>query len=116
LTGRWGKGTAGLICTGVLSAAWAGANGQAAGANGQAAGANAPSYTFQNSESSAVEHEKLMTKQQAKELLDSVDTIMAFASADTGLAGVPHVKRKLISRDEVTGLNRMSRSRCWRMS
>ncbi len=43
-----------------------------------------------------------MTKQQAKELFDSVDTIMAFASNDTGLPGVPHVKRKLISRDEVT--------------
>jgi hypothetical protein len=43
----------------------------------------------------------LMTKQQAKELFDSVDQIMAFASADTGLPGVPHVKRRLVSREEV---------------
>ena len=45
--------------------------------------------------------EKIMTKQQSKELLESVDQIMAFASKDTGLPGVPHVKRKLVSRDEV---------------
>ena len=44
----------------------------------------------------------VMTKQQAKELFDSVDEIMAFASKDSGLPEVPHVKRKLVSREEVT--------------
>ena len=43
----------------------------------------------------------LMTRQQTRELFDSVDSIMAFASKDTGLPGVPHVKRRLVSRDEV---------------
>jgi hypothetical protein len=43
----------------------------------------------------------IMTRQQAKELLSSVDTVMGFVSADTGLPAVPHVKRRLISRDEV---------------
>ena len=42
-----------------------------------------------------------MTRQQSKELLESVDQIMDFASKDTGLAPMPHVKRRLISRDEV---------------
>ena len=44
---------------------------------------------------------KPMTKEQAKELLASVDQIMDFASKDTGMPGVPHVKRRLISRGEV---------------
>ena len=46
--------------------------------------------------------EVVMTKEQAKELFDSVDEIMKFAAADTGLAAVPHVKRKLVTRDEVS--------------
>ncbi len=45
--------------------------------------------------------EKTMTKQQAKELFASVDQIMGFASKDTALAAMPHVKRRLVSRDEV---------------
>jgi len=47
------------------------------------------------------EKQTIMTKKQAKELFDSVDQIMTFVSADSGLAGVPHVKRRLVSRDEV---------------
>lgn len=46
--------------------------------------------------------EKVMTKQQAKELFDSVDEIMAFAADETGLPGVAKVKRKLVTREEVT--------------
>ena len=46
--------------------------------------------------------EKVMTAQEAKELFASVDEIMAFAAKDTGLAPVVHVKRKLLTRDEVT--------------
>jgi hypothetical protein len=46
--------------------------------------------------------EKVMTPEEAKELFASVDEIMAFAAQDTGLPGVPHVKRKLLTRDEVT--------------
>lgn len=45
--------------------------------------------------------EVVMTKEQAKELFDSVDEIMKFAAADTDLPAVPHVKRKLVTRDEV---------------
>ncbi len=43
-----------------------------------------------------------MTKEQAKELFKSVDEILAFVSSDTKLPIVHPVKRKLISRDEVT--------------
>jgi hypothetical protein len=42
-----------------------------------------------------------MTPAEAKELFASVDQIMAFAAKDTGLPGVPHVKRRLLNRDEV---------------
>ena len=45
--------------------------------------------------------EKVMTKEQAAVLLKSVDDIMAFAAADSALPGVPHVKRRLVTRDEV---------------
>ncbi len=45
--------------------------------------------------------EKIITKQQAAVLLKSVDDIMAFAAQDTALPGVPHVKRRLVTRDEV---------------
>ena len=44
----------------------------------------------------------IMSRQQSKDLLDSVDSIMTFAAKDTGLAMVPHLKRRLISRQEVT--------------
>ncbi len=43
-----------------------------------------------------------MTKQQAKELFRSVDEILSFASSDTNLPIEHPVKRKLISREEVT--------------
>jgi hypothetical protein len=43
-----------------------------------------------------------MTKEQAKELFRSVDDILNFVSKDTGLTIQHSVKRKLISRDEVT--------------
>ena len=46
--------------------------------------------------------EKVMTKQQGKELLDSVDTLMTFVSSDTGLPPVVKVKRRLVTRDEVS--------------
>jgi hypothetical protein len=100
LTGRWVLGAAALLCAGVVSEPW-----DVAAA--QAAGVNAPSYTFQDSGSGPAQgadstgKETIMTRQQAKELFASVDKIMAFASNDTGLPGVPHVKRKLVSRDEV---------------
>ena len=42
-----------------------------------------------------------MTKEQAKELFQSVDEILSFVSSDTKLPIVHPVKRKLISRDEV---------------
>jgi hypothetical protein len=72
--------------------------------------ANAPRYSFpdhadsQAAGSSApdsADKPTLMTKEQAKELFRSVDEIMGFASQDTGLPGVPHVKRRLVSREEV---------------
>jgi len=43
-----------------------------------------------------------MTKEQAKELFRSVDQILSFVSKDTKLPIEHGVKRKLISRDEVT--------------
>ena len=43
-----------------------------------------------------------MTKEQAKELFRSVDEILSFVSTDTKLPIKHSVKRKLISRDEVT--------------
>src|SRR5215469_8129542 len=43
-----------------------------------------------------------MTKEQAKELFRSVDEILSFVSGDTKLPVKHSVKRKLISRDEVT--------------
>ena len=43
-----------------------------------------------------------MTPQQARELFSSVDEIMAFASNDTGLAPVVKVKRRLLTRAEVS--------------
>ena len=45
--------------------------------------------------------EVVMTPAQAKELLASVDEIMAFVAKDTALPGVPNVKRRLVTRDEV---------------
>ncbi len=43
-----------------------------------------------------------MTQEQAKELFRSVDEILGFVSSDTKLPIDHSVKRKLISRDEVT--------------
>jgi hypothetical protein len=43
-----------------------------------------------------------LTRDQAKELFRSVDEILSFASKDTDLPIVHSVKRKLITRDEVT--------------
>ena len=43
-----------------------------------------------------------MTKAQRKELLDSVDTMLQFVSTDTALPIRHKVKRKLISREQVT--------------
>lgn len=43
-----------------------------------------------------------ISPEQAKELFNSVDEILKFASADTGLPIKRQVKRRLITRDEVT--------------
>ena len=42
-----------------------------------------------------------MTREQRKQLLDSVDTMLEFVSQDTALPIRQQVKRKLLSRDEV---------------
>jgi hypothetical protein len=52
--------------------------------------------------SSTKDSAKPMTKDQAKELFRSVDEILTFVSTDTKLPIMHPVKRKLISRDEVT--------------
>jgi hypothetical protein len=44
----------------------------------------------------------VMTREQGQKLLNSVDAVMAFDSEDTGLATVLNVKRRLVTRDEVT--------------
>jgi hypothetical protein len=104
LTGRWVLGAVVVLCAGALYEPLSAATAQ--GGPSKDSGVNAPSYSFQDAGASpsqgAGDKETVMTKQQAKELFDSVDKIMAFASNDTGLPGVPHVKRKLISRDEVS--------------
>ena len=99
----WGAGA--VLFSGVLGGAWTAAAGQSSPS--KADGVNASSYTFQDAGAAPAQgadsgsKETIMTKQQAKELFDSVDKIMTFASNDTGLPGVPHVKRRLVSRDEV---------------
>jgi hypothetical protein len=52
--------------------------------------------------------DKIITREQAAVLLKSVDDIMAFAAEDTALPGVPHVKRRLVTRDEVAAYLRKS--------
>ncbi|HTH53434.1 MAG TPA: hypothetical protein VL495_05760 [Edaphobacter sp.] len=59
--------------------------------------AQTPGQNQDNKQSSAP-----MTKEQAKELFRSVDEILNFASQDTKLPIKHRVKRKLISRDEIT--------------
>jgi hypothetical protein len=54
------------------------------------------------SDGKPAEPEKLMTRQQTQELFTSVDSIMAFASKDSALPAVEHVKRRILGRDEVT--------------
>jgi hypothetical protein len=51
---------------------------------------------------SAPKSDTIITKQQAKELFESVDQIMQFAAADSGLPAVEKVKRRLVTRDEVS--------------
>lgn len=46
--------------------------------------------------------DKVMTREQGQRLLDSVDGVMSFDSDDTGLAPLLHVKRRLVTREEVT--------------
>lgn len=93
-----------MLCAGVLNGMPAA--GQAIGTNA-VNGIHPASSTYQSTYAppapaqDAGSKETVMTKQQAKELFDSVDKIMSFASNDTGLEGVPHVKRRLVSRDEV---------------
>jgi len=95
LRGRRGVGAIAVLCAAIGTAGM----GSAAG---QAIGVNAPSYSFQDQGAGpGADKSTIMTKDQAKALFASVDEIMAFASKDTGLPGVPHVKRKLVSREEV---------------
>jgi hypothetical protein len=54
------------------------------------------------SEQSATKPQAPLTKDQAKELLASVDQILQFVSKDSGLPITHPVKRRLISREEVT--------------
>jgi hypothetical protein len=61
---------------------------------------NPPPAVAAQSAPNAAAHAPL-SKAQANELFRSVDEILSFASADTGLPIVHSVKRKLITRDEV---------------
>ncbi len=72
---------------------WCLAVGLAAGAAGAQVGASTPD--------AKKSPDKIITKEQAAVLLKSVDDIMAFAATDTALPGVPHVKRRLVTREEV---------------
>jgi hypothetical protein len=95
LTVRWVSGALATVCVVAMTgAAWT-------AAAGQTDSVTSTYVSFPDTGQAAGDKPTLMTKQQAKELFASVDTIMAFASQDTGLPAMPHVKRKLISRDEV---------------
>lgn len=68
---------------------------------GGIAGAEQTSSTPAGQAPAASATQAPMTKEQAKELLRSVDEILNFVSTDTKLPIEHSVKRKLISRDEV---------------
>ena len=48
------------------------------------------------------EPDKIMTRKQTEDLFASVDSVLAFASKDSGLPVTEKVKRRLLSREEVT--------------
>ena len=91
--GVWGWALAGVL----MLPAWG---------HGQGAPTTPPPVATQGAKAAEAQTpagaEKVMTKQQARELLDSVDGVMAFVAADTGLPPVVKVKRRLITRDEVS--------------
>ena len=70
-------------------------------ARGQGDATTPPRVATQGAKAGA-DADHVMTKQEAKDLLASVDDVMAFVSADTGLAPVVRVKRRLVTRDEVS--------------
>src|SRR6185369_2325152 len=61
---------------------------------------HAPQEKPQAEQSVSIPHE--ISPQEEKELFNSVDDLLHFASKDTGLPLKHEVKRRLTSRDEVT--------------
>jgi hypothetical protein len=59
-----------------------------------------PPPVAQESGKAAVPTDQLMTKDETRKLLASVDTVMGFVSQDSGLAAVK-VKKRVLGRDEV---------------
>ena len=67
------------------------------------AGALVGGWAQAQSTSPADSHgDTIMSQEQAKRLLGSVDAVMLFDSEDTGLASAGEVKRRLVTRKEVT--------------
>jgi hypothetical protein len=85
------------VCASTVSALSAGA--QVTDGPAQSGGNGAPIASGEESHAP-------LTKEQAKELFKSVDEILKFVSADTGLPIVHQVKRRLISRDQVNKMLR----------
>ena len=74
-----------------------------AGAWGQGDPTTPPRVATQGAKDGGDAHKDIiMTKAQEKALLASIDQIMTFVSDDTGLPPVLKVKRRLVSRDEVS--------------
>jgi hypothetical protein len=91
--GRWVKfGRAGTCA--ILAGFLVVASGSMVGQTGQG--------TTPSQDSARSKDAQPMTKDQAKELFRSVDEILGFASRDSSLPIIHSVKRKLISRNEVT--------------
>ena len=101
MTGRGRLDAVAVLCAGLI----VGTTGKLSPAQTNRVKATSYTYQGQSEAKSQAEDpdgkETVMTRQQAKALLDSVDTIMSFASSDSGLPRVAHVKRKLVSREEV---------------
>jgi hypothetical protein len=59
-----------------------------------------PPPVAQDGGTTTVQPDKLMTKEETRKLLASVDTVMGFVSQDSGLAAAK-VKKRVLGRDEV---------------
>ncbi len=88
-------GRVGAVCLGVALSGLARGQGGA-----KKAPVTPPPPVTQGGSDASSKPDTVMTKEQIRKLLDSVDTVMDFVSKDSGLAPVK-VKRQVLGRDEV---------------